>query len=105
MSVQKSIAGVQHETAPVRILPHAATRVRKFIAGIWLDAVALVVIGIVFLVPFAFLFVMAAKPRPEAALFEFSWPSKFQLFENIQAVMAYGNGRMILALWNSTILT
>jgi len=80
-------------------------RLRKFIASIWLDAVALVVVGIVFVVPFIFIFLTAAKTRPEAALFEFSWPTKFQLIENIQEVLAYGNGRMVLALWNSMLLT
>ena len=80
-------------------------RVRKFIASVWIDAVALIVIGIVFVVPFIFILLTAAKTRPEAALFEFSWPSKFQLIENIRDVMAFGNNRMFLALWNSTLLT
>jgi raffinose/stachyose/melibiose transport system permease protein len=79
--------------------------IRKFIASIWLDAVSLVVIGIIFVVPFIFILLMAAKSGPEAALFQFSLPSQFQLFENIQEVMEFGEGRMLLALWNSTILT
>jgi raffinose/stachyose/melibiose transport system permease protein len=80
-------------------------RLRKFIARTWIDAVALVVITIVFVVPFIFIFLTAAKPRAEAALFEFSWPSKFQLLENLRDVMAFGDHRMLLALWNSTLLT
>src|SRR6266508_6369265 len=80
-------------------------RLRKFIARTWIDAVALVVIGIVFVVPFIFIFLTAAKPRAEAALFEFSWPSKFQLLENLRDVIAFGDNRMLLALWNSTLLT
>ena len=80
-------------------------RLRKFIARTWIDAVALVVFTIVFVVPFIFIFLTAAKPRAEAALFEFSWPSKFQLLENIRDVMAFGDNRMLLALWNSTLLT
>jgi len=80
-------------------------RVRKFIGSIWVDVVALVIIGIFFVVPFAFILLTAAKTRPEAALFEFSWPSKFQLIENIQAVLSFGDNRMYLALWNSTLLT
>jgi len=79
--------------------------VRKFISKVWLDAVSLVVIGIVFVVPFVFIFLTAAKTRADAALFEFSWPGKFQLFENLRDVLTYGNNRMFLALWNSTILT
>jgi len=80
-------------------------KVRKFIASVWLDAVSLIIISIVFVVPFIFIFLTASKTRPEAALFEFSWPGKFQLIENLREVMAFGNNRMFLALWNSTILT
>src|SRR6185503_14448640 len=80
-------------------------RLRKFIARAWIDALALVVIGIVFVVPFVFIFLTAAKPRAEAALFEFSWPGKFQLLENLRDVMTFGDNRMLLALWNSTLLT
>lgn len=79
-------------------------RVRKFIERTWMDAAALVVIGIIFVVPFVFILLTAAKTRPEAALFEFSWPSKFQLIENIRDVITYGDNRMLLALWNSTLL-
>jgi raffinose/stachyose/melibiose transport system permease protein len=80
-------------------------RLRKFIARTWLDAVALVVISIIFVVPFIFIFLTAAKPRAEAALFKFSWPSQFQLLENLRTVMTFGDNRMLLALWNSTLLT
>lgn len=79
--------------------------IRKFIASVWLDAVSLIIISIVFIVPFMFIFLTAAKTRAEAALFQFSWPSKFQLIENLRAVMAFGDYRMFRALWNSTILT
>lgn len=80
-------------------------KIRKFIASFWLDAASLVVIGIIFIVPFVFILLTAAKTRPEAALFQFSWPSQFQLLENIKEVMAFGENRMILALWNSLLLT
>jgi len=80
-------------------------RIRKFIASVWVDVVALVIIGIVYVVPFVFIVLTASKTRPEAALFKFSWPTQFQLFENLRDVMAFGNYRMFRALWNSTILT
>jgi raffinose/stachyose/melibiose transport system permease protein len=82
-----------------------ATKVWRSIASVLLDVAALIVIGVVFVVPFVFIFLTAAKTRPEAALFEFSWPSKFQLVENIRDVLAFGDNRMFLALWNSTLLT
>lgn len=80
-------------------------KVYKFISSIWIDVAALIVAGIVFVVPFVFILLTAAKTRAEAALFQFTWPSKFQLIENLREVLAFGNNRMFLALWNSTILT
>ena len=77
----------------------------EFIASVLRDVAALVVIGIVFVVPFVFIFLTAAKTRSEAALFQFSLPTQFQLLENIREVLMFGNNRMIRALWNSTILT
>lgn len=78
---------------------------RKFFKTIWLDAIALVVVGILFIVPFIFIVLMASKSSQEASLFQFSWPGQFQLFDNIRDVLAYSDNRMILALWNSTLLT
>ena len=80
-------------------------RVRKFMAHTWVDIAALVLIGIVFVVPFVFIFLTAAKTQAEAALFQFSWPSQFQLLENIRDVLTFGNNRMFLAMWNSIVLT
>lgn len=81
------------------------TRIRKFLAGIWVDALILIVVLIVFVIPFIFIFLTASKTRQEAGLFEFSWPTKFQLLENIRDVITYGDNRMLLALWNSALLT
>lgn len=78
---------------------------RKFISRNWLDVVTTTIIGIVFLVPFAFIIVIASKTQKEAGLLQFTWPSEFVLWENIKEVLAYGDGRMTLAFWNSTLLT
>lgn len=80
-------------------------KVWKFISKFWIDTIALVILGIVFVVPFIFIFLTAAKTRAEAALFQFSWPSEFQLIKNIREVIEFGDYRMVLATWNSTILT
>jgi raffinose/stachyose/melibiose transport system permease protein len=83
----------------------AVLKVRKFIAKIWIDVVALIVFSGVFVVPFVYIFLMASKTRQEAAKFAFSWPSQFQLFDNLRQVITFGDNRMLLALWNSTLLT
>jgi raffinose/stachyose/melibiose transport system permease protein len=77
----------------------------KFIKRVWIDVLALVVIGIVFVVPFIFILLTAAKPRQEAALQQFTLPSQWQLLENFRDVLAFGNYRMLLALWNSMLIT
>ncbi len=80
-------------------------RLKHFLKSIWPDVVTLIVVCIVFVIPFGFIFLTAAKDSADAALFQFSWPTKFQLFQNMLDVMRFGNDRMLLALWNSTILT
>ena len=80
-------------------------KTRRFLTRGLMDILVLVIFGIVFVVPFIFVFLTAAKTRQEAAQFEFSWPSNFQLLENVREVLAYGDNRMFLALWNSTKLT
>jgi raffinose/stachyose/melibiose transport system permease protein len=80
-------------------------KARKFLTGIWVDVLALIVFAIVFVVPFIFIFLTAAKTRADAALFQFSWPSQFQLLDNLRQVLSFGDYRMFRALWNSTLLT
>ena len=80
-------------------------RVARLARDFGLEVVALLVVGIVFVVPFAFMFVTAAKDRAEASRLEFTWPSQFQLLENIGEVLATRNGLMYTALWNSLVLT
>ncbi len=81
------------------------TTFRKVISNSWLDLVSLIVISIIFVVPFIFILLTAAKTGPEAALFQFSAPTQFQLFENIRTVLEFRDGRMFLALWNSAVVT
>ena len=80
-------------------------RVRKFFSRNWLDTVSLIIVGVLFLIPFTFILIIASKTQKEAGLLQFSWPSEFQLFDNIREVLTFGDGRMYLAFWNSTILT
>lgn len=70
-----------------------------------LDITILIVVSILFIIPFVFIFLTAAKTQSEAALFEFSLPTDFQLFENIIEVIQFRDYRMLLALWNSMVLT
>jgi raffinose/stachyose/melibiose transport system permease protein len=99
-------SGARANAAVASSLPSTRpVTVGKFFANVWVDIVTLAVVLVVFVVPFIFILLTAAKTSPEAALFQFSWPTHFQLLDNIRDVLAYGNGRMYLALFNSTLLT
>lgn len=72
---------------------------------LWLDLVMLIVVGLVFVVPFAFIVLMASKTSQEAATFSLALPSQFRLFNNVWDVIQFRDYRMLLALWNSCLLT
>jgi raffinose/stachyose/melibiose transport system permease protein len=67
--------------------------------------VAVLVSVVVFLVPFAFIFLTAAKTAPEAANFDFALPTQWQLWQNIQNVMTIRQFVVLRAFINSTTLT
>jgi raffinose/stachyose/melibiose transport system permease protein len=80
------------------------SRIRS-IRGWWLDGVAFLVAGIVFVVPFVFIVFTAAKDRAEASRLRFSPPTDWQLIPNILEVIGFRNDLMVTALRNSLILT
>ena len=80
-------------------------KIRSNLTRNLIDIVTLIVVGVLFIVPFVFIFLTASKPQSEAALFEFSLPSEFLLFQNLWEVIQFRDYRMLLALWNSTVLT
>ena len=80
-----------------------ADRIRP--RGVWTGILALVAAAVVFLVPFAFILLTAAKTQKEASLLQFSWPTEWALFENIATVIETRDGILIRAFVNSAILT
>jgi raffinose/stachyose/melibiose transport system permease protein len=78
---------------------------RQKIIGWIVGVVAVVASVIVFLVPFAFIFLTAAKSASSAANFDFSLPTEWHLWENIQAVMTVRQFVVLRAFINSTTLT
>ena len=77
----------------------------KLIKKYWLDAIGLVFVFVFFIVPFIFIFLTAAKTSQDAAMFGFSWPTEFQLLENLIEVLQFRDYRMARALFNSIALT
>jgi raffinose/stachyose/melibiose transport system permease protein len=67
--------------------------------------IALLVFSVLFVVPFAFMVVTAAKDRAESARLEFSLPTNWQLLENVAEVFDTRNGLLVTAFRNSVLLT
>lgn len=68
------------------------------------------IIGIIFttvffIVPFAFIFTMASKDHNDASKLAFTWPTHFQLWDNIVTVFQSRDYMLIIAFINSAILT
>lgn len=70
-----------------------------------LDVVALVIAFVVFVIPFIFIVLTAAKDRLEASYRDFTLPTSWQLVENIEEVIGTRNDLMVTAMRNSLILT
>lgn len=75
--------------------------VRRYV----LSAVALVVSGVVFLVPFMFMLFMALKDRKEASLRHFSLPAATHFWDNLVTVIQTRDYMLLTAFMNSVILT
>lgn len=76
-------------------------RIRDVVVGV----VAIIASVIVFIVPFAFIFVTAAKTAQEASLLEFSLPTEWALVDNLVQVLTVRNGIVVRAFANSTVIT
>ena len=77
----------------------------RFVRKWWIDAVALAVVGIVFVVPFLFILFTAAKDQAESARLQFTLPSNWLIVDNLLEVIGFRNDLMITAMRNSLILT
>jgi len=76
-------------------------KVKSLVGGI----IAILVTGVVFIVPFAFIVVTAMKTRQDSALLEFSWPTQIALWENVATVIQTRDYMMVTAFINSFIIT
>jgi raffinose/stachyose/melibiose transport system permease protein len=79
----------------------ARLRLRQVIVGI----VAIVVSAVVFLVPFAFVIIQAAKSAAEASNLNFALPAKWLLWDNFLGVIQSNDGLIVTAFINSIVLT
>jgi len=79
---------------------------RRFMRKYFVGIIAIIASVVVFIVPFAFIFLMAAKTPQEASLFEFSLPQQgWMLWENLITVLQTRDYIILRAFVNSTVLT
>lgn len=71
----------------------------------WAGLIAIALSVVIFLVPFAFILVTAAKTTQEASNLEFSWPEQFILWQNIKDVLQTRDYVVLRAFINSTTMT
>lgn len=72
----------------------------------WLwGSLALVIATAVFIVPFAFIFVTAAKDQQDSMLLQFSLPKHWQIWQNVIDVVQANHFMLPRAFFNSIMLT
>ncbi len=76
-------------------------RKRPYVVG----GIALLVAAVVFILPFAFIFLQSAKPRAEAGRLNFNLPSQWQLWNNLIEVVKAQNYQLFDAYLNSILIT
>ena len=76
-------------------------KTRAWIVGV----IAILVSVVVFLIPFAFVVLQAAKTPDDASSLAFTWPKEWQFFDNLVAVLQSGDGLIWRAFLNSFVLT
>ncbi|WP_239525863.1 MULTISPECIES: carbohydrate ABC transporter permease [unclassified Microbacterium] len=90
-------------------IPRADRRpmtVRRFLRKYLLGIIAILLSIVVFIVPFVFIFLTAAKNSQESSLLEFSLPQQgWYLWENFLTVLQTRDFILVRAFVNSTILT
>ena len=75
--------------------------VRRWAGGI----VAIVIVTLIFIIPFIFIFLTASKNKTEAAERLFTWPTEWKIVDNFVEVIERGNYLLPRAFLNSLILT
>ncbi len=67
--------------------------------------IAMAVAAVVFILPFLFIFLMAVKTKKEASFLTFAWPSEWHFWANLVEVIQTRNYMLLLAYFNSTVIT
>ncbi|MFP5075859.1 carbohydrate ABC transporter permease [Rhizobium sp. YIM 134829] len=77
------------------------SRTRPLVTG----AIALVLTTIIFVLPFVFVALQAGKSKSEASRLDFSLPKEWMFWDNLVAVFKARDYQLLLAYFNSTLIT
>ncbi|MEU6785970.1 carbohydrate ABC transporter permease [Nonomuraea angiospora] len=69
------------------------------------EAIALVLAGVIFLIPFALMLLTAVKDETQATDLDFAWPANWPIVQNFVAVIEARDYVLLRAYVNSTVLT
>ena len=70
-----------------------------------IGAVAMVIAAVLFVLPFGFIFLTAVKTKQEASRLLFTWPTEWHFWANLVEVVKTRNYQLLLAYFNSTLIT
>lgn len=71
----------------------------------WTGIIATVVALVIFVVPFVFIAFTAVKDKAQASHLDFTWPEQFLIWQNLADVVSTRNYMLLLAYFNSSIIT
>ena len=74
---------------------------RQYINGM----IAMALAAVIFILPFVFIFLTAVKTKKDASLLRFTWPQDWQFAQNFLDVLQTQNYQLLLAYFNSTVIT
>lgn len=72
---------------------------------LWTGVIATAFAGVIFILPFVFIFLTAVKTKQEASRLLFTWPTEWQALSNFLQVLKTQNYQLLLAYFNSTLIT
>ncbi|WP_368516491.1 carbohydrate ABC transporter permease [Rhizobium sp.] len=72
---------------------------------LYIGIASLIACGLIFVLPFLFIFITAAKTKQDAASLTFTLPQEWRLLQNFIDVIQTRNYMLLLAYFNSTIIT
>jgi raffinose/stachyose/melibiose transport system permease protein len=71
----------------------------------WAGIVASLVTFVLFVVPFLFIALQAVKSKADASRLNFTWPVEWHLWQNLVDVVSARNYQLLLAYFNSIVIT